>query len=174
MLLVQLSTPAAAQAGAETLTFEVAENGFTFTFDDAPVFEDGFPAHGNFFITQGYIYPTGTLNGSTGILEDGSPEFPDKVLGTWYCTGVQVGDAAHSESGVWVVATEVYEFGDVPGAETLITDGIELADVNLPYTRPITGGTGRYLGARGEVMKRTLGFDPVSGVTFEVEFRLMN
>ncbi len=44
VLLVQLSTPAAAQAGAETLTFEVAENGFTFTFDDAPVFEDGFPA----------------------------------------------------------------------------------------------------------------------------------
>ena len=172
--VAQLNRSAVAQSGVEVLAFEVAENGLAFTFDEAPVFEDGFPAHGNPFVTQGYIYPAGTLSDSHGVLPDGSPEFPELVLGTWYCYGIHVNDGAHTESGVWVVATEVYEFGDVAGAETVITDGVEIADLDVLLTRPITGGTGRFLGARGEVQKRTLRFDPVMGVNFEVELKLVN
>ena len=35
-------------------------------------------AHGNAFITQGYIYPAGTLTDSNGVNPDGTPEFPTR------------------------------------------------------------------------------------------------
>jgi hypothetical protein len=42
------------------------------------------PAHRNPFVTQGYVYPADTLKpGIDGVNEDGSPAFPDLVLGTW-------------------------------------------------------------------------------------------
>ena len=34
------------------------------------------PAYGNPFVTEGYLYPSGTLGGSNGVLPDGRPEFP--------------------------------------------------------------------------------------------------
>lgn len=174
LAIAQLNTSTAAQAGGDTLRVEVAENFTMAVFDAAPVFDDGFPAHGNAFMTQGYIYPAGTLINTNGVLPDGSPEFPDKVLGTWYCLGYNVGEAGYTENGVWVVGTEVYEFGEVPGNETLVTDGIELADQGVFWLRAITGGTGRFAGARGEVQKRTLGFNATEGVNFEAEIRVMD
>ena len=54
--------------------------------------ENGMPAHGNAFVSQGYIYPEGTLaDGIVGVLQDGSPAFPDLVLGTCTCDGYFVG-----------------------------------------------------------------------------------
>ncbi len=95
MKLLQLAAPilatalsTAAFAAPAISTFEVAEDHTRFAFAPAPVFDDGMPAHGNPFVTQGYIYPAGTLSeGVSGTLEDGSPAFPDKVLGTWTCDG---------------------------------------------------------------------------------------
>ena len=40
---------------AEAFSFEVAENGTRFAFDEAPVFDDGMPGYGNPFVTEGYI-----------------------------------------------------------------------------------------------------------------------
>ncbi|MGH9937305.1 MAG: hypothetical protein ACREAM_13745 [Blastocatellia bacterium] len=50
-----------------TIRFDVAENGKKFTPDETPVFSDGLPAYGAEFITEGYIYPEGTLNGANGV-----------------------------------------------------------------------------------------------------------
>ena len=48
--------------------FDVAEDITRFVFAAAPVFDDGLPAYGNAFVTQGYIYPAGTLsNGAEGV-----------------------------------------------------------------------------------------------------------
>ena len=47
--------------GKGTLAFDVAEDMTRFVFAEQPVHEDGMPAYGNPFITQGYIYPAGTL-----------------------------------------------------------------------------------------------------------------
>ena len=58
---------------------EVAEDGTRFVFDEAPLLENGYPAYGNAFVTQGYIYPAGTLDGTNGVNADGSPEFPELV-----------------------------------------------------------------------------------------------
>ena len=82
------------------VTVEVAENGHEFVFDESPVFGEeagdlaGFPAYGNAFVTGGYLYPEGTLGDSDGVNPDGSPEFPDRVIGRWFCRGHFVADGA--------------------------------------------------------------------------------
>jgi hypothetical protein len=150
---------------ANQLEFDVAENMYRFVFDQDVVFEeDGFPAHGSSFITEGYIYPKGTLNGSNGVNPDGSPEFPDKVMGIWVCRGWFYGEAAHASSGPWVITEQIFDFGDKLGEETLVTSGWELSDVGEPILRAITGGTGKYSRAHGEAEQIFLGFNATEGV----------
>ncbi|MGH2558476.1 MAG: hypothetical protein ACRDJH_05375 [Thermomicrobiales bacterium] len=151
------------------LKFDVAEDMSRFVFNAAPVHEDGMPAFGNPFITQGYIYPYGTLDGSNGVLADGSPEFPDKVLGQWTCRGWFVGDGAHTTSGPMVITTQLYSFGEEFGESTLVTEGYELADVEVAIARAVTGGTGEYSGARGEAQQTFLGFNATEGVSLRFE-----
>ncbi len=164
--------PAAAQSDDSTgmLQFEVAEDGARFIFGQDHLFEDGNPDYGTPFVTQGYIYPVGTLNGSNGVLEDGSPEFPDQVLGEWTCYGYMIGEGAHTTTGVWVVSTQVYNF--YTNDSIVVTDGFEVADFNVPATRAVTGGTGEYSDARGEQVQELLGFTEKMGVNLRVEFQL--
>lgn len=159
-----------ADPAPKTISFDVAENMNRFVFDKDVAFEDGMPSHGSSFVTQGYIYPKGTLQNGNGVLADGSPEFPDLVLGQWTCRGWFVGDGAHSTSGAWVITTQVYSFGEDLGAETLVSDGYEIADVGIVFRRAITGGTGEYAGAGGVADQVFLGFNASEGVnlTFDI------
>jgi hypothetical protein len=158
------------QAAAQVIQMEIAEDGARFIFDEAPVYDDGMPAHGNSFVTFGYIYPAGTLNGSNGVLENGEPEFPELVLGEWYCRGYMIGEAAHAETGEWVISTQTFKFNeDVYSGAILVTEGFEIADFNVPVTRAITGGTGQFRSARGEGTQQLLGFTDAMGVNLSVE-----
>jgi hypothetical protein len=165
---------AEAEANTEVITFDVAENHTKFTFDEAPVHEDGLPAYGNPFITQGYIYPEGTLNGSNGVLPDGSPEFPEEVMGEWVCRGWFIGDGAHTTTGPMVITTQIYQLGGDYGDVTITSEGYESAEINKETKRAITGGTGQYQTARGEVTQALLGFTEHMGVNlrFTVEANL--
>jgi hypothetical protein len=146
------------------LRFDVAENGRRFTADETPVHsDDGLPAYGNEFVTEGYIYPFGTIDGTNGVNEDGSPEFPDKVIGKWYCRGWHVGDGAHTASGPWVLTHQLYDLSGEPGSLTITSEGIELADLGVPFRRAITGGTGRFSKARGQVIQTFIGFPNRAG-----------
>jgi hypothetical protein len=151
------------------IKYEVAEDGNRFKFDDLNLFEDGMPGYGSAFVTQGYIYPVGTLNGTNGVLADGKPEFPDKVLGKWTCYGWMIGDGAHTKTGEWVISTQVYQFND---GSTLVTDGIELVDFETPMSWAITGGTDAYRSAHGEQIQVLHGFTEQMGVNLTVEFHL--
>ncbi len=153
------------------LQVDVAEASTRFVFDDAPVFqEDGFPAHGNSFVTQGYIYPAGFLDDHEGVTEAGGPTYPERVIGEWICRGWFIGDGAHTQTGPWVISTQQLDFyqrsGWDPqrerdfGYRTLVTEGYELADIGKPVNRAISGGTGRYAKARGQVVQTFLGFGP--------------
>jgi hypothetical protein len=156
-----------------TVRFEVAENGNRFAPDEAPVFEDdGYPAYGGAFITEGYLYPEGTLANAThgGVMPDGTPEFPDLVMGSWTCWGYHVGDGAHTETGPWVATTQIFDFGDKPGDETIISTGFEYPDMNAPFTRAVTGGSGEYRSARGEQEQTFIGWNDSVGVMLEVAF----
>ena len=105
---------------------------------------------------------------------DGSPEFPEAVIGTWTCYGSFVGNGAYTESGPWVVTTQVFEFhGDWAGAETIVTVGLENPQGAGPASRAIVGGTGRYATAQGEVIQLTLGHNASEGVDASFVFDLV-
>ena len=116
----------------------------SFVFDEAPTLDDGRPAYGNDFIIQGVIYPAGTVTsaGNKGLNPDGTPEYPDKVIGEWTCWGRFIGNGAGTTEGAFVMSTQVFSFGDSPdyGPMTIVTTGYEAVDG--PVMRAITGGTG--------------------------------
>jgi outer membrane lipoprotein SlyB len=161
-----------------TLEIDVAEDGTRFVIDETPVFDDGFPAYGNSFITQGYIYPAGTLTDSNGVNPDGSPEFPDKVIGEWSCQGYFIADGAHTTEGSWVFTTQLFAFGNNAdtGRNTLVVTGYEGAEVGKIVTGAITGGTGRYATARGDADQELIGINnpelPTMGINKTVEIEL--
>lgn len=147
--------------------FDVAEDLSRFIFAQAPQHGDGMPAFGNAFVTQGYIYPAGTLDGGVeGTNPDGSPVWPEKVLGTWTCDGYFVGDGGHTTTGNMVITRQIFQFKD---GSIVVTHGPELADVHVAIDRPITGATGKYLNA-GDVMEQTLlGMSNGYGVRLQFE-----
>jgi hypothetical protein len=112
------------------------------------------------------------LNGSDGVLPNGRPQFPDKVLGEWTCWGSHVGDGAHTQTGPIVVTTQLFNLGDRPGQTTIVSEGYALADVGVPVKRAITGGTGRHRSAEGEQVQRFLGFGATNGVKLRVALRV--
>ena len=63
---------AAKQAASETtiVQFDVSESGPRFVFDEAPVFDDGLPAYGNAFVTEGYIFPYGYLDSARTRIQE--------------------------------------------------------------------------------------------------------
>lgn len=126
------------------------------------------PAYGNSFVTEGYIYPAGTLSDSNGVLPNGDPEFPNLVLGKWTCRGYFVGDGAYTETGPWVVTTQIYDLGATSGEELIITEGFELSDIGVAGERAITGGTGKYNQARGQMSQILMGFNETMGVNLQV------
>lgn len=171
-VLTVWANPLSADDDKRVLVFDIAEDGTRFVFDGEHVFDDGLPAYGNVFTTQGYIYPKGTItcdNGAcNGVLEDGTPEFPELVLGEWSCWGSHVGDGARTITGPWVVTTQQFDLGRMPGQKTIITAGYELADLNVRFSRAIVGGTGRYSAAGGQQVQTLMGFNPSFGVGLRV------
>lgn len=182
LLLAACDTDSASDERSRALSvgFDVSEDMSRFYFDDAPVFEeDSFPAAGNAFVTEGYIYPHGFLANQEGTTVDGQPAHPDEVLGTWTCRGWFVGQGAHTTEGPAVVTTQLFTFYDEPGyapgkigRTTLTTDGFEAMDPT-PIVRPVTGGTGEYLGYRGEAEQVMFGLNESFGVELRIDFALM-
>jgi hypothetical protein len=159
------------------LEFDVSEDMSRFVFAPSPVFDDGLPAPGNPFITHGYLYPSGFLDDNAGVDADGAAASPERALGKWTCRGWMVGDGAHTTTGPMVITTQHYELYSEPGipsepAGTLTTDGIELADVQRPVLRAVTGGTGVYRAARGQMTQRFLGLNDSEGFNLRVQFDL--
>jgi hypothetical protein len=148
--------------------FDVAEDHTRIFMAAAPLHENGMPAHGNAFVSQGYIYPEGTLaDGTVGVLEDGSPAFPDLVLGTWTCDGYFVGEGGNATTGVWIISRQTFAFND--GA-TVVTQGTEIADIGQPNLRPVTGATGDFVDVDGGLIQTTLGFNEFWGLSATYEF----
>ena len=154
------------------LQFDVAEDATHFVFDPDLVDDDGMPGYGTSFITHGYLYPAGTLSEGNGVNADGSPEFPDQVLGEWICRGWFVGEGMRTTSGAVVITSQVYTFGDTPGEAMISSDGYELINVGVEVSRAITGGTGPFAGAGGEARQVLLGLNATEGVNLQYELEL--
>ena len=160
-------------SGRNGFIVDIAENGTMFLPDETPAFPDGFPAYGTEFITQGYIYPAGTLNGTNGTNADGSPEFPALVIGRWTCRGWFIGDGAHSVTGPWVITHQYLDFDQTFGKTSITNDGYELVDLFIPVKRAITGGTGIYAKSRGDASQVLLGFNASFGASLRVKFNIV-
>jgi hypothetical protein len=157
----------------KVVEFDVSEDMTRFVFDKDVAYEDGLPKDGSAFITRGYLYPVGTLNGDgDGVNKDGSPQYPEKLIGEWICQGYMINEAGHAKGGVWVVSTQFFQVGNTPGAETIVSQGYELADVGVAINRAITGGTGQYQDARGSGQQTMLGLNQSEGVNLRVKLEV--
>ena len=157
---------------SETVQLEISEDMNQFVFDESKTFDDGMPAHGSSFVTKGFVYPAGTLDGSNGVNADGTPEFPEAVIGEWLCFGTMINDAAHATGGAWVVSTQIINLSDELGGESIVTTGYEFADDSL-VARAISGGTGKYAEARGEAKQSFVGLNATEGVVLTVELDIV-
>ncbi len=173
MLWAAREAPAA--SGDRGRSLDVACNALTFVFQGPEIPGVG-PDYGATFVVQGVIYPGGTFaaNGTdSGLNPDGTPQFPDLVVGTWTCRGWFIGDGIATVTGPFVVTTQVYDLDpDAPGAETIVSEGIELVDLNLPFARAVTGGTGEN-GPRlagGQVFQTSVGVNATGLFNFSFEF----
>ncbi len=170
-LLLTLAIPVVAD---QELDVDIACNGTTFVFQ-GPTTEAG-PANGASFVVQGFIYPAGTFadkGAGSGVLPNGEPEFPELVIGTWTCQGHFIGDGFATTSGPFVVTTQLYDLdGDDPGTRTLVSHGVELIDLNVPFERGVTGGTGEFNRAEGQVTQTAIGVNDTGLFNFTFQFRL--
>lgn len=172
--LVALAFATTAQSNDEmSMTIEIAGDGNSFVMQEQPVNDEGAPLHGNPFIIRGYIYPEGTLTASNGILEDGSAEFPEQVIGTWICNGWFYGDSVGASTGPYAVTHQIFEFGATEtGESSIMTYGFEMIDIDLPFNRSVMGGTGEYSAATGNQVQTYLGDNPSFGPNFRISFTL--
>jgi hypothetical protein len=151
-LVALVAAPAFAQdaSAPATLAVEVAEIPGRFVFAGS-TFDDGMPGYGATFLTQGWLYPAGTLDGEHGVEPDGSPTYPEAVIGRWTCRGWFVGDGVHTEEGPMAVTTQLFAFDDGPYRGTVVTDGYEAMTLGESFERAVVGSSGAFASARGAV-----------------------
>jgi hypothetical protein len=146
------------------LNVDVAVNGLSFRpILAGPLTADGHPPKGTTFIVNGVIYPAGTFvkhGASSGVLADGSPEFPDLVIGTWTCRGWFAVDLLNTTTGAYVATTQYFDFRERLGREAYFTEGFEPADIGNPLLRTIVDGIGRLANVRGQHVQTVVGFNP--------------
>lgn len=159
------TTPASANGGgSNTLTFsvDVAEDFDDFVF--TPLTPGAPPERGSFFVTEGKIYPAGTIPDDPSGFDPSQPG----SLGTWFCSGTHLVAASEIPAApVWVVTDQLYQ---LPGQERqLSTTGTE---GNALSIRTVTGGTGFLKDWTGEQRQRFLGFNKTGGINLRVTFHL--
>ena len=111
---------------------------------------------GNTFIVDGKIYPGGTIPPG-GDFDNPSPFGPDSPgsIGKWTCRGVFNFDFSDIANGAapHVFTTQTFQFDD---NNALWTDGPE---GGVTTVRAVTGGTGKFAEANGQVTQETLGIN---------------
>ena len=123
------------------------------------------PERGSFFVTEGRIFPAGTIQG------DGAGFDPNQSghIGIWICRGTHLVAANEIPAApLWVDTAQLYVLGR-QGKEQLSTEGVEGSGT---VTRIVSGGTGNFAGWTGEQRQTFLGFNPTGGVNLRVTFIL--
>jgi hypothetical protein len=123
------------------------------------------PERGSFFITEGRIFPAGTIQG------DGASFDPNRSghIGIWICRGTHLVAASEIPAApLWVDSAQLYVLGR-QGKEQIATEGVEGGGTS---TRIVTGGAGNFAGWVGEQRQTFLGFNATGGVNLRVTFTL--
>ncbi|MFK7771214.1 MAG: lectin-like protein [Saprospiraceae bacterium] len=148
--------------GAQSTTqikLDVCHNYFTYVAD-GPTDANGYSLRGGNFHLQGYIYPDGTFDThgeGSGILANGDPEFPDEVIGTWFCSGWYIVDEGTASTGAWVVSSQLFKVNHPTYGEfELTSEGEELYDFKVPFYRAVVGATGSLKKYKGQMLQENL------------------
>ena len=123
------------------------------------------PERGSFFVTEGRVFPAGTIAG------DGADFDPNRSghVGVWICRGTHLVAASDiPAAALWVSTAQLFILGR-QGKEQLTTEGIEGKGT---VTRIVTGGAGNFNGFIGEQRQEFLGFNKTGGVNLRVTFTL--
>lgn len=108
------------------------------------------------FLVEGWIYPEGTIPG------DGFVPTPERATGHWFCRGWTAIDdnrsEPHAASNHDYIMGEILEDRLFP-PDTLASTGLEGTNGSQVGVRAVIGGTGKYLGATGEVRQINNGFN---------------
>ena len=127
--------------------------------------EDTQPERGSFFVTEGRIFPGGTIQGDGA----GFDPYRSGHIGVWICRGTHLVSASEIPAApLWVTSAQLYVIGR-QGKEQIATEGVEGAGT---HTRIVTGGAGNYAGFVGEQRQTFLGFNSTGGVNLRVTFIL--
>jgi len=125
------------------------------------------PNRGTSFIVDGKVFPGGTLQEGDG---QGDPNMSGSIA-SWICKGFFTSDLGTEDIGF--NTTQMFKFdGDT---DAIWTEGLEagLGKAAVTTHRTILGGTGKYHGAQGEVIQRSLGTNvggtPNIRVTFKIQ-----
>ena len=169
VLMIGLATPMA-MAGDRgrpiEVTVDVSED-FT-KFVPAPPIVDTIPQRGSFFITEGSIYPAGTIKGD-GATFDPTDAAGPKAAGRWFCSGTHLvaGNEIPATTQPWVYTSQLYLLPD--DRSSIETSGLEQT---APITRAVTSGTGKFKRFAGIQKQEFLGFNKLGGVNLRVTFIL--
>jgi hypothetical protein len=167
------TVPAGAQMSPEHARFHQPHR-VVFTVDVAEDFAlfnptlvkptDTQPERGSFFVTEGNIYPAGTIQG------DGASFDPSNAgaIGRWFCRGTHLVAASEIPAApFWVDTAQTYFLPQ--DNQSIATEGLEGGGT---IVRMVTGATGRFRGYVGEQRQEFLGFNPTGGVNLRVTFIL--
>jgi hypothetical protein len=122
------------------------------------------PERGSFFITEGNVFPGGTIQGDGATFDPNS----GGAIGRWFCRGTHLVSAAEFPFSARAVHTAQLYL--LPSESiSIATEGVE---GNAPVVRPVTGGTGPFKGYVGEQRQEMLGFNASGGVNLRVTFIL--
>jgi hypothetical protein len=145
------------------LTVDVAEDFTKFN----PTFvkpTDTEPKRGSWFITEGNVYPDGTIQGAGETFDPNT----GGAIGRWYCRGTHLVSASEIPAApLWVDTAQLYFLPD--DEHSIVTDGLEGSKTIL---RAVTGGTGQFRGYLGKQRQEFLGFNKTGGVNLRVTFTL--
>ena len=148
-----VASRASARSGfrRERLVVEVACLGELFRYNTRANAKDDADTRGA-FIVEGRLYPEGTIKGDGFIpREEGS-------IGRWFCRGAFIVDGSRPQPHTY--ADTMYVFGRITKdalfpRDSIQTNGLEGTDDRTQICwRSVVGGTGKYMGASGEMGER--------------------
>jgi hypothetical protein len=123
------------------------------------------PERGSFFVTEGRVFPAGTIQGDGASFDP----YQRGHIGVWICRGTHLVAADEIPAApLWVDSVQLFILGR-QGKEQIATEGVEGSGT---ITRIVTGGAGNYAGWTGEQHQTFLGFNPTGGVNLRVTFIL--
>jgi hypothetical protein len=129
------------------------------------------PERGSFFVTEGNIFPYGTIQGDGASFDPNS----EGAIGRWLCRGTHLVSASDIPAApIWVNTTQLYVLprksgGQAQGGDSIVTEGLEGSGM---LVRAVAGGAGVYRDYVGEQRQEFLGFNATGGVNLRVTFVL--